>query len=462
MAWLKSVLNVGKSYKSGPSSADASAPNADAFQFDQPEDLYARLGVKPTASPGEIRRAYRMRAKVFHPDVNPGNRASEDAFKLVSEAFEILSDVESRQSYDQSRQQGRSRSGPAMRNRRHTGQFARGFLLGMLTVFCLVPVILLVNAKRKEHFRTASATPSLTEGFAPREASRLRKDERSSLPDSEKGKEGADTRSTTSTLTTGSAKRDGALQSDARASHEKLDVQTDGESVETNQIGALSLKDVDVEINGDAAPAETDTNDRRNREEFHLNVVAPTTAKVDTSADASQLAHAVDRPERDHDRKAKSPTAELDGVELAHADTGAVDGDSSPPLTVRSGKLPVPAKARRPEPDASIEEHVRSVVTRQIEAFRRRDGRAAFAMASPAIQRKFRDAHKFMEMVTTSYPDIPGSKTASFLGLVRTGNGMVARFLLEESNGRRMEAHYHMVRHADGWRIDGCVIIPRT
>jgi len=107
------------------------------------------------------------------------------------------------------------------------------------------------------------------------------------------------------------------------------------------------------------------------------------------------------------------------------------------------------------------EEHVRSVVTRQIKAFRRRDGHAAFAIASPAVQRKFRDAHEFLEKVRTSYPDIPVSKTDSFLGLVRTRDKVIARFLLEGSNGRSVEAHYYMVRIAGHWRVDGCVIVPR-
>ncbi len=101
------------------------------------------------------------------------------------------------------------------------------------------------------------------------------------------------------------------------------------------------------------------------------------------------------------------------------------------------------------------------MVTRQVKAFRRQAGYAAFALASPAVQSKFRGAREFLKMVETSYPEIPASKTASFLGLVRTRDKVIARFLLEGSNGRSVEARYHMVRLAGRWRIDGCVIVPR-
>src|ERR1700742_470357 len=64
-------------------------------------NLYETLGVKRDASADEIRKAYRKLAKKFHPDVNPGDRASEDKFKAVSTAYDVLSDTKKRADYDE-------------------------------------------------------------------------------------------------------------------------------------------------------------------------------------------------------------------------------------------------------------------------------------------------------------------------------------------------------------------------
>ncbi len=65
-------------------------------------DLYAILGLKPTASPADIKRAYRRLARRYHPDVNPGDRAAESRYAQISKAYEILIDPERRRSYDES------------------------------------------------------------------------------------------------------------------------------------------------------------------------------------------------------------------------------------------------------------------------------------------------------------------------------------------------------------------------
>jgi curved DNA-binding protein len=64
-------------------------------------DLYEILGVPRTASPDELKKAYRRLAKQHHPDVNPGNKAAEEKFKEVTAAFDVLSDPKRRKLYDE-------------------------------------------------------------------------------------------------------------------------------------------------------------------------------------------------------------------------------------------------------------------------------------------------------------------------------------------------------------------------
>ena len=63
-------------------------------------DPYLELGVSRGASHDEIRKAFRKLAKQHHPDTNPGNKAAEDRFKVVSAAFDILGDAEKRKKFD--------------------------------------------------------------------------------------------------------------------------------------------------------------------------------------------------------------------------------------------------------------------------------------------------------------------------------------------------------------------------
>ena len=64
-------------------------------------DYYEVLGIEKNASDAEIKKAYRKKARQFHPDKNPDNKEAEYKFKEASEAYEILSDKEKRQKYDQ-------------------------------------------------------------------------------------------------------------------------------------------------------------------------------------------------------------------------------------------------------------------------------------------------------------------------------------------------------------------------
>lgn len=65
------------------------------------KDYYGTLGVEKKASDDEIRKAYRRLARKYHPDLNPGDKAAEDKFKTVQEAYDVLSEPKKRAMFDQ-------------------------------------------------------------------------------------------------------------------------------------------------------------------------------------------------------------------------------------------------------------------------------------------------------------------------------------------------------------------------
>ncbi|HYL35975.1 MAG TPA: molecular chaperone DnaJ [Bryobacteraceae bacterium] len=65
------------------------------------QDYYQVLGVSREAKADDIRKSYRKLARKYHPDLNPGDKAAEERFKKVQEAYDVLSDSKKRQVYDQ-------------------------------------------------------------------------------------------------------------------------------------------------------------------------------------------------------------------------------------------------------------------------------------------------------------------------------------------------------------------------
>jgi molecular chaperone DnaJ len=65
------------------------------------QDYYETLGVARDAKTDDIRKSYRKLARKYHPDLNPGDKAAEERFKKVQEAYDVLSDSKKRQVYDQ-------------------------------------------------------------------------------------------------------------------------------------------------------------------------------------------------------------------------------------------------------------------------------------------------------------------------------------------------------------------------
>ena len=66
----------------------------------QYKDYYQILGVAKNANEKDIKSAYRRLARKYHPDVNPNDKGTQEKFKEINEAYEVLSDADKRKKYD--------------------------------------------------------------------------------------------------------------------------------------------------------------------------------------------------------------------------------------------------------------------------------------------------------------------------------------------------------------------------
>jgi hypothetical protein len=102
---------------------------------------------------------------------------------------------------------------------------------------------------------------------------------------------------------------------------------------------------------------------------------------------------------------------------------------------------------------------IRDVIQSQVDAFRRDDGEAAFALASPTIRRMFGTAEVFMDMVRQGYQPVYRPRRFEFDAIVTIGEQPAQTVDVVGPDGRAVIAVYPMTRLPDGtWRIDGCFL----
>jgi hypothetical protein len=122
-------------------------------------------------------------------------------------------------------------------------------------------------------------------------------------------------------------------------------------------------------------------------------------------------------------------------------------------LCVLLALLPVAAMAFSDEDRAQS----RSVIERQIDAFRKDDGETAFGFASPSIRELFRDPEHFMAMVKNGYQPVYRPRHFAFGAITDTESGLTATLSIEDAEGTAWTAIYTLEKQPDGsWKISGC------
>ena len=101
---------------------------------------------------------------------------------------------------------------------------------------------------------------------------------------------------------------------------------------------------------------------------------------------------------------------------------------------------------------------IQTVIEAQIDAFRRDDDAAAFALASPMIQGMFESQDRFMTMVRRLYPPVHRPRLVDFGEVIEVEGGVVQKVELIGPDGAPVLALYTMIRGPDGWRINGVAL----
>ncbi|MEH1942656.1 MAG: DUF4864 domain-containing protein [Nostoc sp.] len=110
-----------------------------------------------------------------------------------------------------------------------------------------------------------------------------------------------------------------------------------------------------------------------------------------------------------------------------------------------------------PDPDSV---NIRSVVERQLAAFKKDDAQGAFAFASPAIQAQFGTPENFMQMVKTTYPGVYRPRSVFFEKITTIQGNITQPVLLLAPDGVPLRALYFMEKQPDNsWRINGCFLV---
>ncbi len=103
---------------------------------------------------------------------------------------------------------------------------------------------------------------------------------------------------------------------------------------------------------------------------------------------------------------------------------------------------------------------IRTVINRQIDAFRRDDAHGAFALVSPGVQQTFGTPERFLDVVKVSYRAVYRPASVVFLGLTLIGPDAVQQVQLTDRSGAVWLAYYAMQRQKDGsWRTSGCHLV---
>jgi ketosteroid isomerase-like protein len=109
------------------------------------------------------------------------------------------------------------------------------------------------------------------------------------------------------------------------------------------------------------------------------------------------------------------------------------------------------------EPTEADWQAIQSVITSQLDAFKRDDAATAFSFASPAIQKMFHTPSEFMQMVRTGYSAVYRPGSVRFLDHFVVSGQAIQPLEVVDAEGDVIVAFYIMERQADGtWRIAGC------